>query len=230
MLYINSWMLKESSVAQSKRRKRIFLFFIYFIATPAGIFYLFVFPALVANQTFPPNKFGIGFAAFLYIQFWMLPAEFAYESAVQIYNLKRKQLFKFLDIPYKPKRSLKRRSFRSIIISCFISYGFTLYGYAIFYTFLSHINVKSFNIGKLGVFDAIYFSLITATTVGFGDIFPTSVIAKLAVMTEIVIGLFYAIFFFSIIAGLLRNKQIGMEATSNKANPSVKPPGEADRR
>jgi CBS domain containing-hemolysin-like protein len=69
------------------------------------------------------------------------------------------------------------------------------------------MNPKSFNVGALSLFEAIYFSITTAATVGFGDIVPTSIAARAVVMFEIVLGLMYAVFFFAVIVGELQRSR-----------------------
>lgn len=86
-----------------------------------------------------------------------------------------------------------------------LSYFWTVYGFAIAYTFLSMANTKSFNVGALGIFDATYFSLTTAATVGYGDIVPISAAARSLVMAEIVLDLVYVVFFFSVLASAVRD-------------------------
>lgn len=45
--------------------------------------------------------------------------------------------------------------------------------------------------GSMEGFNAIYFSFVTLSTVGFGDIVPVSGVARMLAMTEAVAGLFY---------------------------------------
>ena len=42
--------------------------------------------------------------------------------------------------------------------------------------------------GISGGLDGIYFSVVTFTTLGFGDIYPATVVGKVLVMVEVVIG------------------------------------------
>jgi voltage-gated potassium channel len=55
---------------------------------------------------------------------------------------------------------------------------------------------------------AVYFSIVTIATVGYGDIQPASVWARLRASAEILIGVAYTVFFFSVIAGFLRGRAI----------------------
>jgi hypothetical protein len=53
---------------------------------------------------------------------------------------------------------------------------------------------------------AWYFSLSTIATVGFGDIHPVSRVAKVVVIGEILIGLAYTVFIFSVLAIIIRGE------------------------
>jgi Ion channel. len=63
-------------------------------------------------------------------------------------------------------------------------------------------------VGELDLIGGIYFSVITIATVGFGDIVPVSSAARLMVVGEVLLGVAYAVFFFSIIAAFLREKNV----------------------
>lgn len=56
----------------------------------------------------------------------------------------------------------------------------------------------------LSILDSIYFSLVTFATVGFGDIFPKIGVAKVLVMMEILIGLFYILVIIGIYLGVFQ--------------------------
>jgi|GEM_PF-5146810 len=94
-----------------------------------------------------------------------------------------------------------------LIGNCLLSYAFLLYGFAVFYVLESRARPNSFNVGSLDFFTACYFSVVTAATVGFGDIVPQSTPARAAVMLEIVITFIYGIFVLSALAGLLTRRQ-----------------------
>lgn len=88
--------------------------------------------------------------------------------------------------------------------TCLISYALTLYGFAVSYVLTSHLQKCAFHPGPLGAIDGLYFSTVTAATVGYGDIYPRSALARFLVMGEIFVSLAYGIFLFSMIAGIAR--------------------------
>jgi len=173
---------------------------------PFAIFYLFVVPALVANHTIAPSFGSLAFAAFLYIQFWMLTAECACSSAAHLYDFRRKYLWPFLHPIAETQRATAPASGFETTIFCILSYLFTIYGFAVAYLFVSRLNPAAFNVGELTLFKAVYFSLVTAATVGYGDITPSSTSTRSLVILEIVASLVYAVFFFSVLASGIRNR------------------------
>lgn len=85
----------------------------------------------------------------------------------------------------------------------YIAHFLTAIFFGIIYSTLLLFNVKSFFINdKISpinnlfdkLFNGFYFSLITQTTIGFGDIVPQTKISKLLVMLQVlsVFGIFYA--------------------------------------
>lgn len=87
--------------------------------------------------------------------------------------------------------------------------------WAIFYTLLQSMAPNSFNsMGTAADWyllfpDFIYFSFVTLTTLGFGDISPVSPIARFLVYLEAIIGQFYlAILVASLVGSSLSNREI----------------------
>lgn len=185
----------------SKFFKLVFLPF----AGIAGFFYLFVLPPLVATGTMEMSALSIGFAAFMLFQVWMLIAEFAYESASAVFGFKRKRLFTFLDMHRYEKEEVRSKTGFSVIFTAFLSYLFMIYGYGVVYMFISSISPEAFSIGKLGFVDGVYFSLVNSSTVGFGDITPKSAIAKLVVMSQIIMSMAYIVMLFSSAVSYVRD-------------------------
>jgi hypothetical protein len=198
-----------SELPSNKLKKRIRRWFdiaMSLAAFPFAAFYLFVFPALVASETIPLSAASIAFAAFLFAQFWMLTAVLTYSSASQIYGFRTRVLFKFL-VPPSTRRQQAEFGPLGAIVLCVFSYLLTVYGFGIAYAFVSHSDPKAFNAGPLTLFDSVYFSLITAATIGYGDITPVSRAARAFVMAEVLVTLLYAIFLLSMLGGALRDRR-----------------------
>jgi hypothetical protein len=86
-----------------------------------------------------------------------------------------------------------------------ISYLLTIYAFALIYQSLGAGEPTPFNT-KLDLGSSLYFSIVTIATVGYGDILATRSFARAMVSLEILIGIAYHVFFFSIIAGLIRRE------------------------
>jgi len=209
-------------------RSSKFFWLLLVILTLAGCFYLFVLPALVADNHIPATPGAIAFAAFLYLQFWMLIAEFTYVSAAALYGFRRRTLFTFFERFHRkrfPHMKVRQPSLRATVILCTLSYFWTIYGFAIAYAFVSHSNALAFTGGQLNLFTASYFSLVTAATVGYGDIAPVSVLARSLVMLEITLSFMYAAFLFSVLASSFR--EATREKGSHLGKPNTPPDGDS---
>jgi voltage-gated potassium channel len=186
-------------------------------AMVAGFFYMFILPPMVATGLMEISALSIAFAAFMLLQLWVIIAEFAYESASAVFGFKRKVLFKFLDLHRREKLEPKEQSGFSVLFLAFISYLFMVYGYGVVYSFISSIDDSAFSMSKLGFIDGLYFSLVTSSTVGYGDITPKSPVTKIVVMSQIIISMAYIVMLFSSAVSYVRevesspNKQINKD-------------------
>ena len=189
----------------------------------ATFLYLFVYPALVATGVIELDAatFAIGVA--LTMLFWLVIANGAYSAAAEIYHFRRKSL---LPDTLVLRRLFERYGHRSTdrlhapVVIGLISYFLVIYEYAISYTLLSRLDAHAFNIGTLTLFDAIYFSVTTAATVGYGDIVPSSTLARIFVMAEILTTFAYVVFIFSVLGSSVRASNLSRDA----------PPGEKQTR
>ena len=194
-----------------KKKSKVLLTVLLVIFTPLALFYLFVFPALIASGKFEIDLANTLFGLFLYIQMWMLIAEYAYMSAARLYNFRRTYLFPFLQLSnifIDFKQDERQFTRFGTVIACLLSYFLSIYGFAIAYLFVSTIDASAFSIGQLNWFTSVYFSLGTATTSAFGDIIPLSTLARSLTMIETIVGLVYALFFFSLLSDFIRSRDI----------------------
>ena len=162
-----------------------------------------VVPALVATQTIRRNVITVPLAFLLYSYLWVNSVVSGFRCLRGLYGHPIKSIFSGIETEEEYRREFTARVINSLVFS----FGFTVYGFAVTYVFLSNVRPESFNAGKLGMFTGIYFSLTTIATVGFGDIVPVTTFARLVVMFEILAGMLYAIFAFSILATFLREKR-----------------------
>jgi voltage-gated potassium channel len=95
---------------------------------------------------------------------------------------------------------LSSKRFELYLLLIAVSFA-TFMGGAIMYIFEGHKNPKIANL-----FDAIYWSLITISTVGYGDITPVSQEGKILTMVLIVFGIGFISFATSIIASAFAEK------------------------
>jgi hypothetical protein len=177
----------------------------------AAFLYLFVYPALVATGIIELDSTTFAIGVFLTMLFWLVIANGAYSAAADIYHFHRKNLLP--DSWMQPSQRLVARYRhkktdrpRTPVLIGLLSYLLVIYEYAISYTLLSRMDAQAFNIGRLSLFDAIYFSLTTAATVGFGDIVPRSTLARVFVMAEILLTFSYVVFIFSVLGSALRGR------------------------
>jgi len=101
---------------------------------------------------------------------------------------------------------------RRIAVNLGIGYLLVVYLFAVLYRLVSILDSNAYFVNgsqrSLSLFNALYFSVTTASTVGFGDITPASVWAKSLVMAEIFLSLAYAAFLLSVGAARLMDRQV----------------------
>lgn len=100
-----------------------------------------------------------------------------------------------------------RRSNAIDIASGIVSYGITCLSFAIIYWLISQEHPEAFVLtarsAKLTLADGLYFSFVTASTTGFGDITAVSNVARAFVVWEILVGQVYQAFIFWFLASLV---------------------------
>ena len=102
-----------------------------------------------------------------------------------------------------------RRTSRALdVASVAASYAVTCTSFAVLYSIISDYNLAAFSQpsghqGPMSLDTALYFSVVTITTTGYGDIAPASSLARAVACWEIVTGLLYQVFIFSLAASLI---------------------------
>ncbi|SKB28095.1 ion channel [Daejeonella lutea] len=125
----------------------------------------------------------------LYFKLWNIPWLFA----LNIYLLIETYVYIFHKI-FLPEHNSNRNFNRSLIL-LFFNFTEVIGSYAVIYAAGTYFNqpVKT-------ITEALYFSLITGATVGYGDVFPINHDGKLLVMSQLVSTLSFLLLFFNFFA------------------------------
>ena len=91
-------------------------------------------------------------------------------------------------------------SLRAAILGSLVVFLLTIWGFAVIFLVLSSRDSSAFSKGRINIFSALYFSFLTATTVGCGDPVPISGLARFFAVMEVLFGLFFLSSIFSVIA------------------------------
>jgi hypothetical protein len=186
------------------------------VATGFAILLIFLLAAsLISGPIFTASKLmsvradWIIIFGLVYLILWLISIAMMVDGLAFIYGIRHPIL-----MPHytgKLKLSLTHSHIKSgmgAVGACILSYAMMLYAFAVAYLALSIFQPCSFNKGPLNSVSAIYFSIVTAATVGFGDIYPISKFAMACVSAEIVFSFLYGIFIFSALAGKAANRGV----------------------
>ncbi|PAY03851.1 MULTISPECIES: potassium channel family protein [Bradyrhizobium] len=105
-------------------------------------------------------------------------------------------------------RYLEQTPVWRILLHVTAAYGLAAFCFAVIYALIVRRDADAFS-AQLNLGNALYFSIVTMTSTGYGDIFPKSGWAKAAVCVQIIFGVLYNVLFFSIFAGLAGRRRGG---------------------
>jgi voltage-gated potassium channel len=100
---------------------------------------------------------------------WLLVAAFALLAALSLYSPRPEVKINFLGYTAA-------------------SYAMTIYIFSVIFLLINRSDTHAFTPAMDTLGTAAYFSIVTIATVGYGDIAPTSGLARLTASTEILIG------------------------------------------
>jgi Ion channel len=163
-----------------------------------ALFYLSWLLPKVARYPYEAGALGNLFAALIYIQLWLATGVYAMRAAAAFYGLTPPRIFFNFDFNRNAPRGW------IVVVLMFLSYALTVYGFGIAYIYLSSFDPSAFN-KQVGITDGMYFSVVTAATVGYGDIFPISHAAKVLTILEIAVSLLYVVLLFSVASSYSRD-------------------------
>lgn len=93
------------------------------------------------------------------------------------------------------------RSYKRSILLLFLNYLEIIFAYAVLYSCGNYLN-KSIN----SYFDAIYFSIITSSSIGYGDMYPVTTMGKFLVSTQALLFLFFVVLFLNFFSTQIKSK------------------------
>jgi len=95
--------------------------------------------------------------------------------------------------------------YKRSLFSLFINYLEIALNFAVIYTFYNK-NEGFLNHHFKNNFEAVYFSFVTTSTIGYGDFFPVSVIAQFLVVIQIILFFVFIGLFFNFFASRIDSK------------------------
>jgi hypothetical protein len=106
---------------------------------------------------------------------------------------------------------------KKVLLCVVLSVTCCILCFATIYEQLSY-DSTAFNTQKpLSVISALYFSIVTFATVGYGDITPQTDLTRAIVAFEIIVALFYNFLILSLIAGFIREDASPIDAVAPRA-------------
>jgi len=138
----------------------------------------------------------------LYFGLW----DYTWLFILNIYLLIETYLYIFQKI-FLPEHSTGKNYNRSLIL-LFFNFVEVIGSYGVIYAAGNYLNQPISNI-----IEAVYFSLITGATVGYGDIYPIGPDGKLLVITQLVSTLSFLILFFNFFAPRAQDLTVGNSDT-----------------
>ena len=95
----------------------------------------------------------------------------------------------------------KPRSYIRSMLLLFLNYMEIIFAFGVLYSCGNYLN-KPFN----HWFDAIYFSSMTSSTIGYGDFYPVTIIGKILASAQAVLFLFFVVLFLNFFSTKLKAK------------------------
>ena len=104
-------------------------------------------------------------------------------------------------------RYMEHTAIWRILLDVVVAYGLATFCFSVLYVYLVRLDSSAFST-ELNLGNALYFSVVTMTTTGYGDISPKSGLAKAIVSVQILFGFLYNVLFFSIFAGFAGRRRL----------------------
>ncbi len=95
----------------------------------------------------------------------------------------------------------KPRSYKRSMLLLFLNYIEIIFAFGVLYSCDNYLNKPLVN-----WFDAIYFSTITSSSIGYGDFYPVTTIGKLLVSAQAILFLFFVVLFLNFFSTKIKVK------------------------
>ena len=95
----------------------------------------------------------------------------------------------------------KPRSYRRSMLLLFFNYLEIVFAYAVLYSCGNYLNKPFYH-----WFDSIYFSIVTSSSIGYGDYYPTTTYGKFLVSTQALLFLFFVVLFLNFFSTKIKAK------------------------
>jgi len=176
----------------------------------AFVLFMFVVPAAAINAWVeePLVRFWLLFLSFaVSLGLWSWISKFLIAAASQIYGFDKLEFGRF-ELQIRTIDKEKGLSRITAVLFLCISALSLVYCFAILYGLIAVIDSGAFNVGNVSLVSAVYFSFLVMSNSLAGDILPVSDLARFLVVVEMVLGAFYAVFFFSFVATFIRDNDL----------------------
>lgn len=95
----------------------------------------------------------------------------------------------------------KPRSYKRSMLLLFLNYLEIVFAFGVLYSCDSYLNKPLTN-----WFDAVYFSIITSSSIGYGDYYPVTAIGKMLVSIQALLFLFFVVLFLNFFSTKIKAK------------------------
>lgn len=95
----------------------------------------------------------------------------------------------------------KPRSYKRSMLLLFLNYIEIVFAFGVLYSCDNYLN-KPFS----HWFDAIYFSIVTSSSIGYGDFYPVTLFGKVLVSTQSLLFLFFVVLFLNFFSTKIKTK------------------------
>ncbi|WP_459556696.1 potassium channel family protein [Lacunimicrobium album] len=177
------------------------------LLVPAGVFYLFILPPMIAFSDDHRQAWVIILSLFVYVQIWILIGSGLSRITNEVYGVPIGVVERYHRWRGHSRRVTGRVTISELVTICILVWLLLIYGFAVLYAYLHKYVDNAFSQDELTFLDLIYFSMVTSATIGYGDIAPKASASKCIVMIQIFVSFLFTLFVVSAVASKATNRQ-----------------------